>query len=69
LGKGPEGITSAELTKLALAELEKAALHAADQAVADLGKSAEGVVKDLGKGATGAVENVTKSLNELLKKK
>jgi hypothetical protein len=73
LGKGPEGITSAELTKVVLSTLERAVLKAADSAVANLGKdlskSADKVVKDLGKGGTGTVDNVTKSLNDLFKKK
>lgn len=73
LGKGPEGITGAELTKAVLAQLEHAALKAADSAVADLGKSAAGaaenMVKDLGKSATGTVNSVSKSFNDLFKKK
>jgi uncharacterized protein involved in outer membrane biogenesis len=69
LGKGPEGITSAELTARVLDALEKAALQAANSAVTDLGKNAAILTKDLGKSATGAVDNITRSFNDLLKKK
>jgi hypothetical protein len=72
LGQGPEGITSAELTQLVLAALEKAALKAADKAaeaaVSELRQSAVGALNDLSKGSTGAVENITRSVKDLFKK-
>jgi hypothetical protein len=67
LGQGPEGITAAELTKLVLQEIEKAASQVATSAVADLGKDAAGLTKGLGSGATGAVDKL-KGLGGLLKK-
>jgi hypothetical protein len=69
LGKGPEGITGAELTKVVLSALEKSAIKAADTAVTDLGKGATELAKDLGKSSTGAVGKITKSLGDLFKKK
>jgi uncharacterized protein involved in outer membrane biogenesis len=69
LGKGPDGITSADLMKVVLAEVEKAAVKAANKAVADLGKNATALTQDFGKGSTGAVETLKKGLGGLFKKK
>ncbi len=68
LGQGPEGITAAELTKLVLQEIEKAAVQVASTAVADLTKNASGLTKGLGNNATGAVDKVTKGIGGLFKK-
>ncbi|HWI59322.1 MAG TPA: AsmA family protein [Bacillota bacterium] len=73
LGKGPEGITPAELTKKVLQAIEKESVKASGSAVADLGKQAadltKGLTQDLGKGASGAVEKATKGIGDLFKKK
>ena len=68
LGQGPDGITPAELTKVVLQEIEKAAVQVASTSVADLGKNAAGLTKGLGGSATGAVDKVTKGLGGLFKK-
>ncbi len=69
LGKGPEGITAAELTQVVLAAIEKQAVQAASGAVTDLSKG----LSDLGKQAVGesagAVDKATKSVTDLFKKK
>jgi uncharacterized protein involved in outer membrane biogenesis len=67
LGTGPEGITPGELTQRVLKAIEQKALEAA--ATGDLTRTAEGVVNDLGKSVGGGVSNVTKSIDDLLKKK
>jgi ABC-type antimicrobial peptide transport system permease subunit len=64
LGTGPDGITSAELTKLILAEIEKEAVKAGEKGASELGRN---VLKDLGKSGSGS--NLSKGLNELIKKK
>jgi uncharacterized protein involved in outer membrane biogenesis len=64
LGTGPDGITSAELTKLILAEIEKEAVKAGEKAASDLGRN---VLKDLGK--SGSASNLSKGINESIKKK
>jgi hypothetical protein len=69
LGQGPEGITSAELTKLVLSAIEKGALKAASGTIADLSKGATALTKDLGKSGGGSVTNITKGLGDLFKKK
>jgi uncharacterized protein involved in outer membrane biogenesis len=69
LGKGPDGITPAELTQRVLQAIEKEALQASSSAVASLSKQAAGLTKGLGNSATGAVDQVTKGLGGLFKKK
>ena len=69
LGKGPDGITAAELAQRVLQEIEKEAVKASSGAVADLSKQAAGLTKGLSNTATGATETLTKSLGGLLKKK
>jgi uncharacterized protein involved in outer membrane biogenesis len=69
LGKGPEGITAAELTQRILAAIEKEAAQASAGTVSDMGKGALYMAKDLGKGDTNAIEKVTKGLGDLFKKK
>lgn len=68
LGKGPDGITSAELTKLVLSAIEKAAIKVADQTIANLGKGASGLTKNLGTNTTDTVGKLGKSLGNLFKK-
>ena len=69
LGTGPDGITPAELTKLVLEAIEKAAAQASSGAVADIGKGALYLTKDAGSLRTNAVDTVTKGLGGLLKQK
>ena len=68
LGQGPAGITAAELTKLVLQEIEKAASQVASKAVADLAKDAAGLTKGIGADAAGAAADKLKGLGGLLKK-
>lgn len=67
LGKGPDGITSAELTKVVLIAIEKAAAKAAAEHAGDVVKGAAGMVKGLTNNA--AVGNLGKGLGDLFKKK
>jgi len=69
LGKGPEGITAAELTEKVLEEIERKAAQASASTVSDMGKGALYMAKDLAKGGTNSVEKVTKGLGDLFKKK
>jgi len=69
LGKGPDGITAAELTQRVFQAIEKEALQASSGALANLNQQAAGLTKGLSNGATGAVDQVTKGLGGLLKKK
>src|SRR6266481_2504086 len=65
LGKGPEGITAPELTKLVLQAIEKQAVQLAATAIADMGKGAVYQGND----TTNSVNKVTKGLGDLFKKK
>ena len=75
LGTGPEGITSAELTKRVLKEIERSAAKAAGGGFGDLEKVAKQLTKDLSKNLDGNVTNLTnltnltKGLGDLFKKK
>lgn len=69
LGKGPDGITAAELTKRVIQAIEKEAVQASSGAVSDLAKSATGLTKDASKTATGAVDKLGQGIGGLLKKK
>ncbi len=70
LGQGPDGITSAELTKVVLTAIEKAAAKAASENAGEIAKGATSLVKGLtGKTNGAAVENLGKGLGDLLKKK
>lgn len=69
LGKGPDGITPAELTKLAIQELEKAAVAAASSAIADLSKGGVYMTQEFGKSGSNAIEKTTKSIGDIFKKK
>lgn len=69
LGKGPDGITAAELTKRVIQAVEKAAVQASSSAVSDLAKGATGLTKDAGKTATGAAEKLGQGIGGLFKKK
>ena len=67
LGKGSEGITSAELTKVVLTAIEKAAANYVAEHAGDIVKGATGLVKGLTNNA--AMGNLGKGLGDLLKKK
>lgn len=69
LGKGPEGITPAELTKRVLTELEASASKAAAKAIEDLSKGAVYMGGEAGKSATNALDKATHSIGDLFKKK
>ena len=69
LGTGPDGITAAELTKVALSAIEKSAAQVASQAISDLSKGAVDLTKVGGTNANSAVQSVTKDINSLFKKK
>lgn len=69
LGRGPEGITPAELLHLVLSELETAALKVANNGIGDFSKGASALTQDLGKSGTNTVGTLKKSLGDLFKKK
>jgi hypothetical protein len=69
LGKGPDGITPAELTKTVLKELEASASKAAAKAIEDLSKGAVYLGGEGSKAATNAVDKATRSVGDLFKKK
>jgi uncharacterized protein involved in outer membrane biogenesis len=69
LGTGPDGITPAELTKLVLAAIEKAAQQAASGAAPDIIRGAMNLSKNPGSLSTNTVDAVTKGLGGLLKQK
>ena len=66
LGKGPDGITPAELTKRVLTELEASASKAAAKTIEDLSK---GAVYLGGEAATNVLDKATHSVGDLFKKK
>lgn len=68
LGQGPEGITGAELAKIILTEIEKAAAKASSGSISDLGKQALGLGSDATKGTTDALNKATKGIGNLFKK-
>ncbi len=69
LGKGPDGITAAELTKIVLKTVIDSASKEAAGVVTDLGKGAVYMAKDLVANPTNGVGKVSKSLGDLFKKK
>ncbi len=70
LGKDPNGITAAELTKKVLQAIETEAVKAASSTVADLSKGAADLTKEAANSAVGtASEQVTKGIGGLFKKK
>jgi hypothetical protein len=72
LGTGPEGITSAELTREVIHAILQECLKAAAGSFSDMGKAAQSAVKELanelGKSANAGASNVSRSINEILKK-
>ena len=69
LGQGPEGVTVAEVSSVALKALLKASLEAGEKVVADLMKGGQFMGKDLGTNTTGTIQKATKGLGDLLQKK
>ena len=69
LGKGPDGITAAELTSRVIQAIEKEAVQASSGVVSDLAKEATGLTKDLNKTATGATDKLSQGIGGLFKKK
>jgi len=68
LGKGPEGITAGELSRLVLKEVVAKAEEAASGVLSDMSKGGQFLTKDLGL-STNTAQKVTKGLGDLLKKK
>jgi hypothetical protein len=73
LGKGDAGITSAELTKCVLAEIEQAAAKAAAESAGNIAKGATSLVKGLTGGTNNpvgeAASKLGKGVGDLLKSK
>ena len=69
LGKGPDGITPAELTKRVLTEIEASASKAAVKTIEDLSKGAVFMGGEAGKTATNALDKATHNIGDLFKKK
>lgn len=69
LGKGPEGITAAELTSRVIQAIEREAAQASGSVVSDLAKQASGLTKDLNKTGTDAENKLGQGIGNLLKKK
>jgi len=72
LGTGPEGISSAELTREVIHAIEQEALRAAASGFTNIGKAAQNAAQslanDLGKNANTGVSNITRGLDQLFKK-
>ncbi len=69
LGKGPEGITAADLTAKVLEAIKQGAVAASSTAISDLGKQAGELTKGASQTASNAVESVTGGIGGLFKKK
>jgi len=67
LGKGPDGITGAELATLVIQAIEKEAVQASSGVVSDLARQASGLTKDLNKAESDAAKKL--GVGDLLKKK
>jgi hypothetical protein len=65
LGKGPEGITPADLTKQVLSEVVSGTIKAVGSAAVNIGKD---IGKDTGKAVGGGVNKITTGLGGLFKK-
>ena len=68
LGKGPDGITAAELTQRILEIIEKDAAQASSGTISNLGNQALSMARDMANGGTNSLQNVTKSLGGFFKK-
>ena len=69
LGQGQDGITTAELVRLVLSEVEKYAVQAAEKGLAELGASAGELRKGLEEAAGTNAAAIGSKIGELLKKK
>jgi hypothetical protein len=65
LGKGPEGVTVAEVSSLALQKLLEAAIVEGEKVVTDLMKGGQFMGKELGTNTTSTIEKATKGLGDL----
>ncbi len=68
MGKGPEGITPADLAQKVLEAIKAEAGKAAAGSLTDIAKGNLGIPKDLNPTASNAVDKVTKGLGNLLNK-
>jgi hypothetical protein len=68
LGKGPDGITAAELTQRILEIIEKDAAQASAGTISNLGNQALSMAREMANGGTNSLQNVTKSLGGFFKK-
>jgi len=69
MGQGPDGVTVAEVSSIALQKLLEAALIEGEKTVTDLMKGGQFMGKELGTNTTSTIQNATKGLGDLLKKK
>jgi hypothetical protein len=68
LGKGPDGITAAELTQRILEAIERDAAQASSGTISNLGNQALSMAREMANGGTNSLQNVTKSLGGFFKK-
>jgi hypothetical protein len=69
LGKDPQGITPAELSKKVLQAIESSAAQAAAGAITDLSKGGVYLSSEAAKDATNTLNKVTTGIGDFLKKK
>ena len=69
LGRGPEGITPAELTEKVLRAVIDGALKSAAGGLGNMGNAVTGGAKDLSTGAVGTAEKALKGVGGLFQKK
>jgi hypothetical protein len=69
MGQGPDGVTVAEVSSVALQKLLEAAITEGEKVVSDMMKGGQFMGKDLGTNTTSTIQNATKGLGDLFKKK
>jgi hypothetical protein len=69
MGQGPDGVTVAEVSSMALQKLLEAAIAEGEKVVSDMVKGGQFLGKDLGTNNTSTIQNATKGIGDLLKKK
>ena len=69
LGKGPEGVSAAEVAKLILKEIENRAAQASANTLSDVGKGALYITKDPANTAAKGAEKAAQGVGDLFKKK
>src|SRR5689334_18901355 len=69
MGQGPDGVTVAEVSSMALQKLLEAAITEGEKVVSDMMKGGQFMGKDLGTNTTSTIQNATKGLGDLFKKK